>query len=113
MTLSVPHSPSRRSFLGFSEPPDRPERPDARPSLPIPIVFESPDASRARWEYTTLAVDPREEAAPDAARLNALGAEGWLLAAVVPVPISPSAVHLTYYFVREAIEASHESAGRG
>ena len=103
MTLSVPHSARRRSYLGFSEPPERPEKADTRPSLPIPIVFEAPEASRAKWEYTTLVLDPREEAAPDAARLNSLGAEGGLLAAVVPVPISPSAVHLTDYFVREAI----------
>ncbi|HEY7835343.1 MAG TPA: hypothetical protein VIG30_17335 [Ktedonobacterales bacterium] len=105
MTLSVPHSARRRSFLGFSTSPDKPDERDTRPSLPIPIVFDAPEASRARWEYTTLVVDPREEAAPDPARLNALGAEGWLLAAVVPVPVSASAVHLTYYFVREAVEA--------
>ena len=105
MTLSIPHSARRRSFLGFSEPPEKPEARDARPSLPIPIVFDAPEATRARWEYTTLAIDPREEAAPDPARLNALGAEGWLLAAVVPVPVSSSAVRLTYYFVREMIES--------
>lgn len=100
MTLSIPHTTRQRRFLGLSEPPDTPA---ARPPLPIPMIFEPPEASRAKWEYHTLVVDPREEAAPDAERLNSLGAEGWLLAVVVPVPVSPSAIHLTYYFVRETI----------
>ena len=91
----------RKRYLGFSEAPDKP----ARPTLPIPMIFEPPEATRARWEYHTLVVDPREEAAPDAEQLNKLGAEGWLLAAVVPVPVSPSAARLTYYFVRETFES--------
>lgn len=100
MSLPLSRTARRLGFRGRAEGPDTAP---ARPPLPIPMIFEPPEAARAKWEYHTLVVDPREEAAPDAERLNALGAEGWLLAAVVPVPVSPTAVHLTYYFVRETI----------
>lgn len=71
---------------------------DPYPPLPLPVVFERVPAPR--WDYRVVVVDPREEEPPTDDRLNALGAEGWLLAAVVDAPTGRSSPRLYYYFVR-------------
>jgi hypothetical protein len=67
---------------------------------PTPVVFEP--ASPQRWEYRVVAIDTREEAPLDDARLNTLGAEGWLLAGVITLPGRSDAQHILYHFVRSA-----------
>ncbi len=65
----------------------------------IPVVPVSP--APTRWEYRVVAVDLREEAPLDAARLNDLGTEGWLLAGMLEEPTrSGAAPRIHYYFVR-------------
>jgi hypothetical protein len=66
------------------------------------VVFERIPAPR--WEYQVVVIDPREEEPPLADRLNALGADGWLLAAVVEAPTGRSTPRLYYYFVRPKTE---------
>jgi hypothetical protein len=75
---------------------DAPANP--RPMLPL-MVFEP--ASSPKWEYRVVTVDPREEEPPTEARLAELGADGWLLAAVVDLAGQPHG-RLYYYFVRSA-----------
>jgi hypothetical protein len=74
---------------------------DVRSAMPLPIVYENVPAEPTRWEYRVLTIDVREEDLPDAARLNELGDEGWLLAGVVDHK-SNGSVH--FYFVRQKIE---------
>lgn len=72
---------------------------EARPTTPpTPIVFEPADPTR--WEYRVVTLDPREESPLDAERLNALGAEGWLLATSVTLPAGQVIERIVYYFVR-------------
>ena len=71
-----------------------------RPSLPLPMIFEP--AARQRWEYRVVVVDPREEEPLGEERAAELGADGWLLAAVVQIPGERWAGKLHYYFVRTA-----------
>lgn len=77
--------------------------PSPRPFMPLPIVFETGEAARTRWEYRVVVVDPREEDPLGEPRLSELGAEGWLLASVLEVPTGRSVPRLHYYFVRAAI----------
>ncbi len=63
------------SFHGFTS-----GQTDDRSAMHLPIVYENVPVPPIHWEYRVLTVDPREEALPDAARLNELGDEGWLLA---------------------------------
>ena len=74
-----------------------------RPFMPLPIVFDSSEAVRTRWEYQVVVVDPREEEPLGEARLHELGAEGWLLASVLEAPTGRSVPRLYYYFVRAAV----------
>ena len=84
------------SFHGFTS-----GQTDDRSAMHLPIVYENVPAPPIHWEYRVLTVDPREEALPDAARLNKLGDEGWLLAGVVDQK-SNGTVH--FYFVRQKME---------
>ena len=68
--------------------------------MPTPIVFERTEPQR--WEYHVVTIDPREEAPLDEARLGELGAEGWLLAAVLQFPTGAAPTRLLYHFVRSA-----------
>ena len=52
---------------------------DVQNAVHVPMVYEQVPVEPVRWEYRVLTVDAREEDLPDAARLNELGAEGWLL----------------------------------
>lgn len=65
--------------------------------MPMPVVFERVEPRRVRWEYHVVEVDVREAPPLDAAKLGALGVDGWLLVSVVP-----ALPRLTYYFVRNA-----------
>lgn len=60
-----------------------------------PIVFERIET---RWEYHTVAAPTPL----DADRLNALGREGWLLAAALAAPDREGTLILTYHFLRAA-----------
>ena len=77
------------------------DQPDVRPALPIPMVYENVPVDPMRWEYRVLHVDRREEALPDAAQLNELGDQGWLLVGVLNTGDSR---HVQYYFVRQRNE---------
>lgn len=59
------------------------EQKDVHSSIHVPMVYERVPVEPVRWEYRVLTVDAREEDLPDAARLNELGAEGWLLVGVL------------------------------
>ena len=74
---------------------------DVQPTLHIPIVYENAPASQVRWEYRVVEIDTREQALPDDASLNELGAEGWLLAGVQEQRLSDSKTRVHYYFVRQ------------
>lgn len=67
--------------------------------LQTPMVFEP--AEPARWAYHVLSVDLREAGPLGEEQLTELGADGWLLAGIVQIPVGQSA-RLTYYFVRAA-----------
>src|SRR5260221_14679554 len=56
---------------------------DVQNAVHVPMVYERVPVEPVRWEYRVLTVDAREEDLPDAARLNKLGAEGWLLVGVL------------------------------
>jgi len=74
--------------LEFAESPG-----DAEPPFPEPpIVFVS-----TTWEYRDVARRAPDEALPDEAELEALGAEGWELVAVLE---QDGTVH--FYFKRPA-----------
>jgi len=81
-------------------------QPDVRSSasLPMPIVYENTPLTPTLWEYRVLTVDLREEAAPDAALLNKLGNEGWLLISILDQQSSSSRSLVYYYFVRQKME---------
>jgi hypothetical protein len=66
--------------------------------IPAPMVFEPREPQR--WTYHVVRLDLREDEPLDEALLNALGAEGWLLAGMLePRTDRP---YLYYYFVRAA-----------
>jgi hypothetical protein len=77
------------------------DKPDIRPALPVPMVYESIPIDPVRWEYRVLDVDTREEALPDVAQLNELGNQSWLLVGVLNAGDSR---HIQYYFVRQRNE---------
>jgi hypothetical protein len=83
--------------------PHRPLNQDMSPRpfpAAAPIVFERADPPK--WEYRVVTIDLREEAPLDDERLTALGADGWLLAGLVPVPTRDTLPRVVYYFVRPA-----------
>ncbi|MEO7001228.1 MAG: hypothetical protein ABI068_05470 [Ktedonobacterales bacterium] len=69
-------------------------------TLPLPIVYER--IAPTRWEYKVVTRDPREEAPLDEEQLQALGAEGWLLASILEEPGPQGVRRIHYYFVRAA-----------
>ena len=74
---------------------------DVRPMIPMPMVYENVPVDPTRWEYRVLTVDTREADVPDAATLNDLGAEGWLLTAVLDLQTTRGSTLVHYYFVRQ------------
>jgi hypothetical protein len=74
---------------------------DVRPMIPMPMVYENVPIDPTRWEYRVLNVDTREAEVPDAAMLNDLGAEGWLLTGVLDLPTTRGNTIVHYYFVRQ------------
>jgi hypothetical protein len=80
--------------MGFEQLPQQPF------SMPMPIVYER-ITERAGWEYHSVTIDLREDEPLDATALNALGADGWLLASVTHLEHG-NAIQLVYYFVRSA-----------
>ena len=70
-----------------------------RSPLPTPVVFDHTEPPHAHWEYHTVAVDLRETEPLDAAALNVLGQEGWLLAGLIE---DGRRSRLHYHFVRAA-----------
>jgi len=74
---------------------------DVQPALHIPMVYENITADPQQWDYRVLSVDTREEALPDDARLNELGAQGWLLVSVLEPRQSEAHSRVYYYFVRQ------------
>lgn len=84
------------SFHGFTS-----GQTDVHSSMPLPIVYENVPVAPLHWEYRVLTIDPREEALPDAALLNELGNQGWLLVGLIEQK-SNGSVH--FYFVRQKME---------
>ncbi len=93
-----------RTYNARSQEPAIPQRPQSppRPTMPVPMIFERAETPRARWEYRVVVVDPREQDPVDEAQLAELGAEGWLLAAVLEGASGRPGTRLYYYFVRAA-----------
>ena len=71
--------------------------------LAVPIIFEKVEASRSQWEYHVVTIDPREQEPLGEAELATLGAEGWLLAGILPHPSERVTSRVSYYFVRQVI----------
>ena len=67
-----------------------------------PVVYERTAPERRHWEYRVLTVDLRREEPLSEARLNELGAEGWLLVGTPAYPLGASVALLVYCFVRAA-----------
>lgn len=86
-------SVARMRGLGFEQNPPPPF------SVPTPIVYERVTEPQ-RWEYHSVAIDPREDEPLDERALNALGAEGWLLVSVIQPAAGDGANKLIYYFMR-------------
>ena len=84
------------------------DKPDIRPALPVPMVYESVPVDPLRWEYRVLNVDTREESLPDVAMLNELGDQGWLLVGVLNTGDSR---HIQYYFVRQRNDRTLKGPG--
>jgi hypothetical protein len=74
-----------------------------RMNLPLPMVYEQLPVELPRWEYRVMSIDTREEALPDAALLNELGAEGWSLVGVLEQRTSGTGSIVFYYFIRQKI----------
>ena len=88
-----------RGYENPPGPPHQPQQPQSQASrMPVPLVFEPP--ARVRWEYHVVAIDPREQEPLTEAQAAELGAEGWLLAAVLETHTGRPSIH--YYFVRAA-----------
>ncbi|MBF6589620.1 MAG: hypothetical protein IVW57_03690 [Ktedonobacterales bacterium] len=78
----------------------REEPHSTNPLIPTPVVFEA--VRPPRWEYHLVTVDMREQAPLDAAQLDALGAEGWLLISILRDQPTGPAARILYHFVRAA-----------
>ena len=59
------------------------EQGNAPSNLHVPMVYEQLPVDPVRWEYHVLVVDTREMDIPDAAQLNELGTQGWLLVGIL------------------------------
>lgn len=80
------------------------EQKDVQNSVHVPMVYEQVPVEPAHWEYRVLTVDAREEDLPDAARLNELGSQGWLLVGVLDQGATGRSSLVNYYFVRQKSE---------
>ena len=87
------------SFHGFMS-----GQTDVRSAMPLPIVYENVPVAPTHWEYRVLTIDVREDALPDAARLNELGDEGWLLVGIVDQKSNERSGLVHFYFVRQKTE---------
>jgi hypothetical protein len=87
------------SFRGFMS-----GQTDVRSAMPLPIVYENVPVEPTRWEYRVVTIDVREEDLPDAARLNELGDEGWLLVGMVDQKSNERSGPVHFYFVRQKTE---------
>jgi hypothetical protein len=74
------------------------EEPRVPAYIPAPMVFEPREPQR--WAYHVVRIDLREDEPLDEALLNALGAEGWLLAGMQEPQPHADRPYLYYYFVR-------------
>jgi hypothetical protein len=66
------------------------------------MVYEK--VAAARWEYHVLTVDTREASLPDAATLNELGSQGWVLTGLLDERATGKGSLVYYYFVRQSQE---------
>jgi hypothetical protein len=82
----------------FETPPSPNQAP--KQPMPVPMVFEPAPLVRTRWEYHIVVIDAREEDPLGQEQATALGADGWLLAAVVSDAAGGRGGRLHYYFVR-------------
>lgn len=78
-------------------------------SLHVPMVYEQLPLEPVHWEYHVLVVDTREMDIPDAARLNELGAQGWLLVGILNQGVKRKnvwgdQVHMTRDYVSNLLE---------
>ena len=78
------------------------DRDEMRPAVHIPMVYEEVAAMPVAWEYHVLAIDTRERALPDAAQLNELGHEGWIMTGMLDERIAGKGTFVYYYFVRQS-----------
>ena len=90
-------------FIAHPFRPRMTEKADVRSTVHVPMVYETVAMPPARWEYYVLRIDPREEALPDAAQLNALGQEGWILAGMLDERVTGKSPYVYYYFVKQQI----------
>lgn len=97
-----PHS--SQTYRGFHPHITMDEKPDVRPSVFIPTVYEQVTPEPSQWEYHVLTIDPRETVLPDADQLTALGKEGWILVNILDENASGKGHRVHYYFVRRAKE---------
>lgn len=79
--------------------------PEVRSSLPIPTIYEQPPLKQVQWQYHLVTINTKEDALPDAEKLNELGREGWILVSVVDERATGSGSCVYYYFVRQDINA--------
>ena len=78
-------------------------------SLHVPMVYEQLPVEPVRWEYHVMIVDTREMEVPDAAQLNELGAQGWLLVGILDQRTSGAGLHggdgqMTREYVSRVVE---------
>ena len=69
------------------------EQGNAPGSLHIPMVYEQLPIEPVHWEYHVMSVDTREMDVPDTAKLNELGAQGWLLVGILDQRTTGSGSH--------------------
>ncbi len=87
-------------FVLTTSRPQMTEKPENRSATFVPMVYENTDPTPIRWEYRVLTIDTREQELPDAAQLNELGSDGWILAGMLDSRSEGSFVY--YYFVRQS-----------
>jgi hypothetical protein len=85
-------------------------------NLHVPMVYEQLPVEPTRWEYHLMIVDTREMDVPDAAVLNELGAQGWLLVGILNQGVKGRDAwgdqgQMTHEYVTNLLE--QEAHGRG
>jgi hypothetical protein len=93
---------SSHSQMGYLSHISMGDKPDVRPSVFVPTVYEHVAAEPVRWEYHVLTIDPRETVLPDDDQLNALGKEGWILVSILDESASGKGHRVHYYFARQS-----------